>query len=63
MGLNILRTLHDSSKCHITRMNLIDQYNCNFYTKGIEPISKKIIQGINIVLGLEYEKYVSEENI
>ena len=26
-------------------MNLIDQYNCNFYTKGIEAISKKIIQG------------------
>ena len=42
---NILRTLHDSSKCHITRMNLIDQYNCNFYTKGIKTISKMIIQG------------------
>ena len=42
---NILRTIHDSTKAHISRNNLVDQYNCNFYTKGIESISKKVIQG------------------
>ena len=42
---NILRTLHDSSKAHISRLNLINQYNSNFYTKGIESVSRKVIQG------------------
>ena len=42
---NILRTIHDSTKAHISRDNLVDQYNCNFYTKGIENISRKVIKG------------------
>ena len=41
---NILHILHDCSKAHISRINLINQYNANFYTRGIEGISRKVIQ-------------------
>ena len=42
---NILRTIHDSTKAHISRDNIVAQYNSNFYTKGVDNISKKVVQG------------------
>ena len=42
---NILRTIHDSTKAHISRDNMVSQYNCNFYTKGVDEISRKVVQG------------------
>ena len=42
---NILRTLHDSCKAHISTQNLISQYNNNFYTRGIDSISRKVVEG------------------
>ena len=40
---NVLQILHDSSRAHLTRVNLVNHFNRNFYTRGIENISRKII--------------------
>ena len=40
---NILQILHDSTRAHLTRVNLVNHYNRNFYTCGIENISRRII--------------------
>ena len=39
----ILSILHDSVKAHLSRENLVNHYNRNFYTRGITDISKKIV--------------------
>merc|ERR1711954_454962 len=39
----ILQILHDSVKSHLSRENLINHFNRNFYTRGITDISKKIV--------------------
>ena len=40
---NILQILHDSTKAHLTRINLVNHYNRNFFTRGVQTISRKII--------------------
>merc|ERR1711954_582682 len=39
----ILLILHDSVKAHLSRENLVNHFNRNFFTRGITDISKKIV--------------------
>ena len=39
----VLLVLHDSNKGHLSRDNIVNHYNRNFWTRGIVDISKKVV--------------------
>ena len=41
---HILTNLHENNRCHVTTINLLEQFNANFWSKGSGKMAKQVME-------------------